>query len=168
MPRSAAPAATAKTVAPRWLAPNASDTRAEAADRRAAEAASAGAREREATAQGTPAASPALTLLRRARAEIEAGSARWTWQPPTATSMQPFDDAGQAWLVRVVQAARGRWVDVADRGAALAADEVRWWRDGWPHATLRIEAEGLRWLEPNGRVRYAPLDAAALQALRTP
>jgi hypothetical protein len=112
------------------------------------------------------AASPAFTLLRRAQAELASGSVRWTWAAPGAAMMVPFDDAAQAWLSRVVQLARGRWLDVHERGESLDALEVRWWRDGWPHATLRIEAEGLRWIEPNGRIRYAPLDAATLQRLR--
>jgi len=113
------------------------------------------------------AASPALTLLRRAQAELASGSARWTWIAPGAATMAPLDDAAQAWLSRVVQLTRGRWVDVGERGEALDALEARWWRDGWPHATLRIEAQGLRWIEPSGRIRYAPLDAAALQRLRS-
>ena len=115
-----------------------------------------------------PAASPALTLLRRAQAELAAGSATWTWAAPgRAAAMAPFDDAAQAWLRRVVQGARGRWLDVSERGESLAALEVRWWRDGWPHATLRIEPDGLRWIEPGGRIRYAPLDPATLQRLRS-
>lgn len=112
------------------------------------------------------AASPALTLLRRVRAEHAAGTAHWTWQAPQAGTITAFDEMGDAWLLRVVQSARGRWSDVADAGAGRDALEVRWWRDGWPHATLRIEADGLRWVEANGRVRYAPMDAAALQRLR--
>jgi len=114
-----------------------------------------------------PAASPALTLLRRARADLAAGSARWTWAVPGSPVMAPFDDAAQAWLARVVEAARGRWADVGERGESLDALEVRWWRDGQPHATLRIEADGLRWIEPSGRIRYAPLEAGALQRLRS-
>ena len=114
----------------------------------------------------TPAASPAFTLLRRARDESATRSARWTWQAPQASVITEFDDAGYAWLVRLVQAARGRWVDVADSAGPQDALEVRWWRDGWPHATLRIEAGGLRWIEASGRVRYAPLEAASLQRLR--
>ncbi|HEY6356134.1 MAG TPA: hypothetical protein VIY30_16750, partial [Burkholderiaceae bacterium] len=113
------------------------------------------------------AASPALTLLRRAQAELASGGARWTWAIPGAATMTPLDDSAQAWLSRVVQTAAGRWVEVNERGESRDALEVRWWRDGWPHATLRIEAEGLRWIEPNGRIRYAPLDAATLQRLRS-
>jgi hypothetical protein len=119
-----------------------------------------------ALAEATPAASPALTLLRRVRAEHAARTARWTWQAPQAGTVTAFDEMGEAWLLRVVQSARGRWSDVADAGAGRDALEVRWWRDGWPHATLRIEADGLRWVEANGRIRYAPMDAAALQRLR--
>jgi hypothetical protein len=116
--------------------------------------------------EAVAAASPAFTLLRRAQAELATSSVRWTWAAPGVATMAPFDDAAQAWLSRVVQLARGRWVDVHERGESLDALEVRWWRDGWPHATLRIEAEGLRWIEPNGRIRYAPLDAATLQRVR--
>ncbi|HEY6512174.1 MAG TPA: hypothetical protein VI032_09360, partial [Burkholderiaceae bacterium] len=112
------------------------------------------------------AASPASTLLRRAQAELAAGGTDWTWIPPGGVAMVPFDDAARGWLSRVVQASRGRWVDAGERGESLDALEVRWWRDGWPHATLRIEAEGLRWIEA-GRVRYAPLDAATLRQLRS-
>jgi hypothetical protein len=119
-----------------------------------------------ALAEPVAAASPALTLLRRARGELASGAARWDWQAPGASGMAPFDDAAQAWLLGVVQSARGRWIDVAERAAASDAIEVRWWRDGWPHATLRIESEGLRWIEPNGRIRYAALQAATLQRLR--
>jgi hypothetical protein len=119
-----------------------------------------------ALAEAAPAASPALTLLRRVRAEHAARTARWTWQAPQAGTVTAFDEMGDAWLLRVVQSARGRWSDVADAGAGRDALEVRWWRDGWPHATLRIEADGLRWVEANGRIRYAPMDAAALQRLR--
>jgi hypothetical protein len=121
----------------------------------------------DAASEVVPAASPALTLLRRARVESAAGSARWTWAAPGAARVTPFDDDAQAWLLGVVQSARGRWADVAERGESLDATEVRWWRDGWPHATLRIEAQGLRWLEPSGRIRYAPLEAAVLQRLRS-
>jgi trimeric autotransporter adhesin len=112
-------------------------------------------------------ASPALALLRRTQAELAAGSAVWTWGPPGSGAMVPYDAAARAWLSRVVQAARGRWVDVGERGESLDALEARWWRDGWPHATLRIEAEGLRWIEPGGRIRYAPLDATTLRQLRS-
>ena len=117
--------------------------------------------------EAAPVASPALTLLRRARGELATGSAAWTWAAPGSVAMAPFDDAAQAWLLRVVQLARGRWVDVSERGESLNALEVRWWRDGWPRATLRIEDEGVRWIEPSGRIRYAPLDAATLQRLRS-
>jgi hypothetical protein len=113
------------------------------------------------------AASPALTLLRRAQGELANGSAVWTWAVPGNATMAPFDDAAQAWLWRVVQLARGRWIEVSERGESLDALEVRWWRDGWPRATLRIEAQGLRWIEPGGRIRYAPLDAGTLQRLHT-
>ena len=116
--------------------------------------------------EAVAAASPALTLLRRAQAELATGSAVWTWGPPGSAMMMPFDAEARTWLSRVVQAARGRWVDVGERGESLVALEVRWWRDGWPHATLRIEADGLRWIEPGDRIRYAPLDAATLQQLR--
>jgi hypothetical protein len=112
-------------------------------------------------------ASPALTLLQRARAENAAGSARWTWAAPGSAAMAPFDDAGQAWLQRVVQATRGRWSETSERGESLDAVEARWWRDGWPYATLRIEVNGVRWIEAGGRIRHAPLDTAASQALRT-
>jgi hypothetical protein len=113
------------------------------------------------------AASPALTLLRRIRAESTAQSARWTWQAPGATARRPVDADGQAWLLRLVQAARGRWVDVAVPSDPGPATEVRWWRDGQLYARLRIEAGGLRWLEPSGRIRFAPLDPQALEPLRS-
>lgn len=112
------------------------------------------------------AASPALTLWRRSTAESTARSAIWTWQPGDAPSPRSFDADAQAWLLRLVQSARGRWVDVAEASNGEAATEVRWWRDDQPHARLRIEAEGLRWIEPSGRIRYAPMDPAALARLR--
>jgi hypothetical protein len=117
--------------------------------------------------EAVAAASPALTLLRRVQGELASRIATWLWVAPGGVAMVPFDDAGQAWLSRAAQLTRGRWVDVSERGESPEALEVRWWRDGWPQATLRIEAAGLRWTEPGGRIRYAPLDAAALQRLRT-
>ena len=113
-------------------------------------------------------ASPALTLLRRSRSELGNGSARWTWMPPSKAATMPMDDAAHDWLARVAQASRARWSDTAERTGPGEALEVRWWRDDWPQATLRIEADGLRWIEHNGRIRYAPLDAATLQRLRNP
>ena len=123
-----------------------------------------------ALAPGSPAVapSPALALLRRAQGEIAAGSGRWTWSAPGRRTIGPLDDGAQAWLARVAQAAQGRWSDSNERGESIDATEARWWRDGWPHATLRIEADGLRWIEPGGRVQFAPLDAATLQRLRNP
>jgi len=112
------------------------------------------------------AASPALTLWRRSTAESTARSAIWTWQPGDAPSPRSFDADAQAWLLRLVQAARGRWIDVAEVSNGQAATEVRWWRDDQPHARLRIESEGLRWIEPGGRIRYAPMEPAALARLR--
>lgn len=118
-------------------------------------------------AEGTApaAASPALTLLRRIRAESAAQTAQWTWQPPGATQPRPVDAEGEAWLLRLVQTARGRWVDVAVPSDTGSAAEVRWWRDGQPHARLRVEAGGLRWLETSGRIRFAPLEPPALERL---
>lgn len=142
-----------------------------AAGRAAAAAAAPGARasvaEANVAADAVAAASPALALLRRARTELSNGQARWSWTAPGSPLMVAFDGAGQHWLARVVQASRGRWTEVTERAGAGDAIEVRWWRDDWPQATLRIEAEGLRWIEHGGRVRYAPLDAATLQRLRS-
>lgn len=121
-----------------------------------------------ATAEPVAAASPALTLLRRARRELAEGTGRWSWLAPGASTMTPFDETAQAWLLRLVQSTRGRWTDVAERSGAGEAIEVRWWHDDWPHATLRIETEGLRWIDASGRIRYAPLDVQALQRLRAP
>ena len=117
-------------------------------------------------AAAASAASPALTTWRRATRESATRSAIWTWQPGTAPTPRSFDADGQAWLLRVVQTARGRWVDVASDSDGAAALEVRWWRDDQPHARLRIEANGLRWIEPSGRIRYAALDAKAIERLR--
>ena len=114
------------------------------------------------------AASPAFVLLRRVRSELGNASARWTWMPPGKAAIVPLDEAGHEWLARVVQASRARWNDTTERAGPGEALEVRWWRDDWPQATLRIEADGLRWVEHNGRIRHAPLDAATLQRLRSP
>lgn len=119
-------------------------------------------------AAGVAAASPALTLLRRARADAEAHSAIWTWQTASAATARSFDIEAQEWLQRVVYAARGRWVDVAERSDGGAAADVRWWRNDEPVATLRIEAQGLRWAEPSGRIRYASMTADELARLSPP
>lgn len=113
-------------------------------------------------------ASPASALLSRARAESASGSARWTWMPPGKAAIVPMDADADAWLARVTQASRAHWTDATERAGSGDALEVRWWRDDWPQATLRIEADGLRWIEHNGRTRYAPLDPTTLQRLRNP
>jgi len=112
------------------------------------------------------AAAPPLALLRRAQSEVATGSARWTWSAPGRPVIKPLDSTAMAWLARVAQSAQGTWRDASERGEGVEAAEARWWRDGWPAATLRIEAHGLRWIEPGGPVRYAPLDAATSQQLR--
>jgi hypothetical protein len=118
--------------------------------------------------RGPAAASPALTLLRRVSADAERRSAIWTWQPEAGTTARSFDADGLGWLQRLVYAARGRWVDVAERSDGATATEVRWWRNDEPTALLRIEARGLRWIEPSQRVRYAPMSADELARLNPP
>lgn len=121
-----------------------------------------------ANVSGVAAASPALTLLRRARADADTRSAIWTWQTATATTARSFDAEAQDWLQRLVYDARGRWVDVAERSDGGPATELRWWRNDEAVASLRIEAQGLRWTEPSGRIRYAPMTADELNRLRPP
>lgn len=111
-------------------------------------------------------ASPTQTLWRRARDESATGAAHWAWSAPGRPTITPVDGDALAWLQRVTLAAQGRWGDASGR-AEPQATEVRWWRDGWPVATLRIEPDGVRWVEP-GRTRFAPLDAATVQRLRGP
>jgi hypothetical protein len=67
-----------------------------------------------------------------------------------------------------VYAARGRWVDEAERSDGATAIEVRWWRNDEPAALLRIEAGGLRWLEPSQRIRHAQMTADELARLTPP
>lgn len=121
-----------------------------------------------ALAGGVAAASPALTLLRRVRADAESRGAIWTWQPGASTTARSFDADAQAWLGALVYAARGRWVDVAERSDGSDAIDVQWWRNDEAVALLRIERQGLRWIEPSGRVRHAPMTADELVRLRLP
>lgn len=121
-----------------------------------------------ASAAGAAAASPALTLLRRARADADTRSAIWTWQPGSGATARSFDADAQEWLQRLIYAARGRWVDVAERSDGGTATELRWWRNDEPAAVLRIEAQGLRWTEPSSRIRYAPMTADELARLGPP
>ncbi|MCW5660995.1 MAG: hypothetical protein KIT60_25115 [Burkholderiaceae bacterium] len=169
---AATPAAPGENLAQRNDAALRSEQRMlSAAGRAAVAAAPDGARamasETGTTADAAGATSPAMALLRRARGELAGGAARWSWTPPGSPLMAPFDDPGQAWLARVVQAARNRWTDVSERAGSGDAIEVRWWRDEWPQATLRLESDGLRWIEHGGRIRFAPLDAATLARLRS-
>jgi hypothetical protein len=174
-PAAAEPAAAQAAAAPAVLdaqqrdAAAKSDTRMSSAAGRAAAVAGAraSASESGSAADMVAAESPASTLLRRARSERAANSARWSWMPPGSPLMGMFDDAGQAWLARVAQTTRGRWTETTDRAGPGDAVEARWWRDDWPQATLRIEPDGVRWIEHSGRIRYAPLDAATLQRLRS-
>jgi hypothetical protein len=59
------------------------------------------------------AASPGADAKVTHQADSAAQSAQWTWQPPGATAPRPVDADGEAWLLRLVQTARGRWVEVA-------------------------------------------------------
>lgn len=145
-----------------------SDMRMSSAAGRAAAVAGARASAVDSAADAVATASPAFTLLRRTRSEMANGLARWTWMPPGKAAIVPLDEAAHEWLARVVQASRARWSDTTERASPGEALEVRWWRDDWPQATLRIEADGLRWIEHNGRIRHAPLDPATLQRLRNP
>lgn len=156
-PPSAPPAAAALR-----RAPSAADAPTADAGSRSGETA------RSLVPQGPAAASPALTLLRRVSADSENRSAIWTWQPEAAATARSFDTDGTAWLQRLVYAARGRWVDVAERSEGTSATEVRWWRNDEPVALLRIEAHGLRWIEPTQRIRFAPMSAEELTRLAPP
>ena len=89
-------------------------------------------------------------------------------QPPAAFGPRCAGPAGadaRAWLSRLEQATRGRW------GAAPAPASngtlAQWWQGDVSMGTVRFEAEGLRWLDPDGRAQFAPLDAATLAALRS-
>ena len=106
-----------------------------------------------------------LTLLRRSRSEMGNGRARWTWMPPGKAAIVPLDEAAHEWLARVAQASRGRWTDTTERAGPGEALEVRWWRDDWPQATLRIEVDGLRWIEHSGR---SPARAARRRHVAAP
>lgn len=158
-----APAAAAAQAAPPAAPPTATDVLQGSSAAGALRA--RGERVAEARVAEGDAAVPPLALLRRAQSEVATGSARWTWSAPGRPIIKPLDAAALAWLARVAQSAENPWRDVGERGEGVEAVEARWWRDGWPAATLRIEARGLRWIEPAGPVRYAPLDAAALQQL---
>jgi hypothetical protein len=125
-----------------------------------------GERDAEAKFAERDAEAPPLALLRRAQSEVATGSAHWTWSAPGRPVIKPLDSTAMAWLARVAQTAEGPWREIGDRGEGVEAVAARWWRDGWPAATLRIEAHGLRWIEPGGPVLYAPLDAATSQQLR--
>jgi hypothetical protein len=145
-----------------------SDSRMSSAAGRAAAVAGAQAAAIDGAAAAEAAASPAATLLRRSRSETASGHARWTWMPPGRAAIVPLDEAGHEWLTRVAQAARERWTDTTERAGPGNALEVRWWRDDWPQGTLRLEVDGMRWIEHNGRTWRAPLDQASLQRLRGP
>jgi len=145
-----------------------SDMRMSSAAGRAAAVAGARASAVDSAADAVATASPAFALLRRTRSEMASGLARWTWMPPGKAAIVPLDEAAHEWLARVAQASRARWSDTTERASPGEALEVRWWRDDWPQATLRIEADGLRWIEHSGRIRHAPLDPATLQRLRNP
>ena len=58
--------------------------------------------------------------------------------------------------------------DVGERGDGAAAAELRWWRNDEAAALLRIEEQGLRWIEPSQRIRFAPMSADELARLAPP
>lgn len=170
-PRQAAggaPFAAAEATASTGLAPPLAVQQARAPDGSRAPVRNGTARGTRSAPAATADASPTLTLWRRAQDELASGAARWTWSAPGRPTIAPLDADALAWLSRVTQGAQGRWGDADGHAELPAAVEARWWRDGWPYATLRIEPDGVRWVEAGGRARFAPLDPATLQQLRNP
>lgn len=170
-PREAAggaPLPAAESTAPAGLAPPLAVQQARAPDGSPAPVRNGTARGTRSAPAATADASPTLTLWRRAQDELASGAARWTWSAPGRPTIAPLDADALAWLSRVTQGAQGRWGDSDGHAELPAAVEARWWRDGWPYATLRIEPDGVRWVEAGGRARFAPLDPATLQQLRNP
>lgn len=170
-PRQAAggaPLPAAESTAPAGLAPPLAVQQARAPDGSPAPVRNGTARGTRSAPAATADASPTLTLWRRAQDELASGAARWTWSAPGRPTIAPLDADALAWLSRVTQGAQGRWGDADGHAELPAAIEARWWRDGWPYATLRIEPDGVRWVEAGGRARFAPLDPATLQQLRNP
>ena len=107
--------------------------------------------------------SPAMDLLQR----WDLAQSRWRWKPPQAPDWQPADAAARAWLIRVEQATRGRWSLLVERAAATgAAVAVQWQQDEVLQGTLTFEAEGMRWIAPDGSIFFAPLPTVTLDALR--
>ena len=170
-PREAAggaPLPAAESTASTGLAPPLAVQQARVPDGSPAPVGNGTARGTRAAPAATADASPTLTLWRRAQDELASGAARWTWSAPGRPTIAPLDADALAWLSRVTQGAQGRWGDADGHAELPAAVEARWWRDGWPYATLRIEPDGVRWVEAGGRARFAPLDPATLQQLRNP
>ena len=107
------------------------------------------------------AVSPPATLLAR----WSAAAADWRWQAPGAIAPEPAGADARAWLSRLERATRGRWG--AAPAPASQGTVARWWQGDMAMGSVQFEAEGLRWLGPDGGAKFAPLDAATLAALRS-
>ncbi len=105
--------------------------------------------------------SPLARLLSRWSPE----AVDWRWQAPDAIAPHPAGADAWAWLSRLEHATRGRWA--AAPAPSSNGTLAQWWQGDVAMGSVQFEAAGLRWLGPDGRAQFAPLDAVTLAALRS-
>jgi hypothetical protein len=100
-----------------------------------------------------------------------AGSAQAA--PPSLAALlngTALDPAHQRLLQRIDELARGRWQRLPAAAGEPATEPLRAWLlppEAAPRARVRLDADGLRWTEPDGSAWFAPLDAPVVKVLLT-
>ena len=114
-------------------------------------------------ALATTASSAAFAPLADALASIAAQPQRWAWQ--RGGDVRPLTPALQRWLGDLERDTSSRWR--AHTSVPVAANDLRLFRDGSLHATLRLTNDAV-WLlpaAPTSGPAQAPLAPAALAEL---
>ena len=180
-PASPAPAAQATpppaATAPAPLATPSRRATPDTGPRDSADAAGTAGTAAGARAAGTARAEPRAFPGAESRNEMAAGRMRSTGsaQPAPAALASllagpGLDPAHQRLLQRIDELARGRWQRLPAGAGEPAAEPLRAWLlppAAAPSARVRLDADGLRWTEPDGSAWFVPLDAAAVKALLT-
>ena len=124
-----------------------------------------------------PPAAPRALQAPESRHEAVMGRARLADSAPpappglsTLLTGPALDPAQQRLLQRIDELARGRWQRLPAGAGEPATEPLRAWLlppGAAPRARVRLDADGLRWTEPDGSAWFAPLDAPVVKVLLT-
>ena len=124
-----------------------------------------------------PPAAPGVAQAPQSRNEAVTSRARLADSAPpappglsTLMTGPALDPAQQRLLQRIDELARGRWQRLPAGAGEPATEPLRAWLlppGAAPRARVRLDADGLRWTEPDGSAWFAPLDAPVVKVLLT-